>query len=706
MDQIYKLGAVLTLNDYVSSQFDKITGTAEKLKSKFKELDGGIATFESRMKQLKIGTGMLTAATGMAFFSKSLIDATKETSQFQSYLKSLNISDENIDRVTQKAMQMSSTFNITRNEFIDAAYDIKSGIATINDSQLGAFTVMVAKAAAATKGNTKELASVFGTIYNQNKKFYKNLSDEKFGEVIANSLAFAVQQYKTEGSKMQQAIESVSGAAAAAGYEIEEQFNVLGMLQNVMQPGEAGTGFRAFVSKAYEAGQKLGLSFVDAEGKLLPVVDIIEKLKTKYGETVDEAEKLELSKAFGSEEAQKLFVNLWDKTDLLRENILKLKNMKGTELVDAMAKANIDSINTSLITLSNTWDNFKSTLGSGMGWAIKPFVDALKSGLAYLEEIGNKYPILSKIMGVFLSLATTLTLVVGAFTTLKAITGLYALTQIAAGNATHVSTTKLLWQKTAALTLAVAKKVATAAVWLFRSALNVGHLTAYTGALIFKKGVILATALATKIAAAAQWLFNASLYSCPIVWIVAGIALIGAGAYLLIKHWNKVAAFFGELWNGLKSLFGNAVSFIFDAGKKLIDAFWNGIKSSWNKLKEGVSNVFGSIANLFPHSDAKEGPFSKLTYSGQSLIKTFNAGIEIEAKKKVAVLPYMQRTAETLQPKQNTPTYHNAPNLIINVAHLIGNLTIQNESKNGTLQILANAMAQAIMNEILRYSNA
>ncbi|MDH7554083.1 MAG: phage tail tape measure protein [Spirochaetota bacterium] len=706
MDQVYKLGAVLTLKDYVSSQFDKITSSAEKLKSKFKELDGGIATFESRMKQLKIGTGMLAAGTGMAFFSKSLIDANKETSQFQSYLKSLNVSDENIDRVTQKAMQMSSTFNITRNEFIDAAYDIKSGIATINDSQLGAFTVMVAKAAAATKGNTKELASVFGTIYNQNKKFYKNLSDEKFGEVIANSLAFAVQQYKTEGSKMQQAIESVSGAAAAAGYDIAEQFNVLGMLQNVMQPGEAGTGFRAFVSKAYEAGQKLGLSFVDAEGKLLPVVDIIEKLKTKYGETVDEAEKLELSKAFGSEEAQKLFVNLWDKTDLLRENIEKLRTMKGAELVDAMAKANIDNINTSLITLSNTWDNFKSTLGSGIGWALKPFIDALKGGLEYLVEIGNKYPTLSKIIGIFLSLGSALTIVIGAYTTLKAITGLYALSQIAAGNTTQISTLKLLWHKTATLSLAVAKKIATGAVWLYLGALKVGNISSFIGALVLQKGIVLATAAATKIASVAQWLFNAALWGCPVMWIVGGIALIGAGAYLLIKHWNKVAAFFGELWNSLKSMVGKAISFVLDAGKKLIDALWNGIKSSWNKLKNGIRDVFGSIANLFPHSDAKEGPFSKLTLSGQALIKTFNTGIEIEAKKKVAVIPYMQKTVETMQAKPSAQINRNASSFVINVAHLIGNLTIQNESKNGTLQSLANAMAQAIMQEIMRYSHA
>jgi len=705
MENVYKLGAVLTLKDYLSSQFDKICSSADKLKGKFKEIDGGVATFESRMKQLKIGGGLLAAGTGMAIFNKNMIDANRQTSQMQSNLASLGVSSENVAMVTQAAMKASSTMNVTRDEFIDAAYDVKSAVATINESQLGAFTEMVARTATATKGNTKELASIFGTIYNQNKKMYDNLSDEDFSKIIGNSLAFATQQYKTEGTKMQQAIESVSGVAASAGYDIAEQFNVLGMLQNVMQPGEAGTGFRAFVNKAYEASEKLGMSFVDAQGKLLPIADIIDKLRVKYGDTVSSAEKLELSKAFGSEEAAKLFDNLWDKTGLLRENIEKLRGMKGKELVDAMAKTNIDNINVSLATLSNTWDNLKSTLGGGIGGAMKPFIDLLKDGLQYLVAIMNQYPALAKGIGIFMSLASTITMVVGGFMTLRAVSGLYALSQMAAANATHVSTVKLLWHKTTMLASAVATKVAAAAQWLFHAALSTGNIIKFVAVITIQKGVMLASAVATKVAAAAQWLFNASLYGCPIVWIIGGIALLGAGAYMLIKHWDKVKVFFSGLWDGLKSLAGKAIGFVSGIGKKLIDALWGGIQSAWKKLKEGIASVFGSIARLFPHSDAKEGPFANLTYSGQSLIKTFNTGIEVEAKKSIAVMPYMQQSAETLQKPVSMPTQSKS-NCIINVANLIGQLSINNETKNGSLQSLANAMAQAILQEIVRYSNA
>ncbi len=59
-----------------------------------------------------------------------------------------------------------------------------------------------------------------------------------------------------------------------------------------------------------------------------------------------------------------------------------------------------------------------------------------------------------------------------------------------------------------------------------------------------------------------------------------------------------------------------------------------------------------------------------------------------------------------MQAKPSAQINRNASSFVINVAHLIGNLTIQNESKNGTLQSLANAMAQAIMQEIMRYSHA
>lgn len=70
--------------------------------------------------------------------------------------------------------------------------------------------------------------------------------------------------------------------------------------------------------------------------------------------------------------------------------------------------------------------------------------------------------------------------------------------------------------------------------------------------------------ITTKAVAAATWLWNSALFACPIVWIIAGILALGAGIYLLVKHWDKVKVamgnFFSAIWSGLRK----TAKFIFD----------------------------------------------------------------------------------------------------------------------------------------------
>jgi len=728
----YKLGSRLSLTDLISGPFKKITGNADELKSKLEEIDGGVKKFENSSKSLKIGGGMLAAGTGMAMFTMNMIDANRETSVLKSGLKSLNLGDDAISKISESAANASSSMSVIRNEFLDAAYDIKSGIETIDNSSIGTFTEIVAKAATATKGNTKQFAGLFGTIYNQNKKLYSNLSDEDFGKKIGNSLSFAVQMYKTDGGKMQQAIESVSGAASVAGYDMAEQFNVLGILQNVMQSGEAGTGFKAFVSKAAEAGKKLGMSFVDAKGKLLPTVGILDKLKLKYGDTIEASEAADMKKAFGSDEAMKLINNLWDKTGKLKTNIDALRNAKGTKLMDSMAAANIDNIDTQLKTLGNTWNNLKSTLGGGMGAAVGPFIDLLKGGIKWLNEIAMKHPTLTKWVGGTIALGSVALIAGGGIMMLKGAAGLYALSQMVAGGATKQSTLALIKNKVATLASAGASRIAAGAQWIWSTAIKAGGLAKATAVLSAHKVATLASAGVSKIAAAAQWVLNTSLWGCPLVWIIAGIVALGVAIYGIVKYWDLIAEKAGAAWDWIKGcwsgtgewlsglwgsvissmdgFFSNIWSYVKNAGSRILSTLWEGIASKASWLKNNVKNVFGFIGNLFPQSDAKEGPFSKLTYSGKSLIRTFNTGIQQESKKTPAVAPYMKKTMDAMTgdeiPGTTGAGHKSSAGVILNIKNLIGELNLSGGSTTDNLDNLSSKIAEAIMNEVLRYENA
>lgn len=147
-----------------------------------------------------------------------------------------------------------------------------------------------------------------------------------------------------------------------------------------------------------------------------------------------------------------------------------------------------------------------------------------------------------------------------------------------------------------------------------------------SGALKAKVAMI-ANTIATKASAAAQWLLNTSMYGCPIVWIIAGLAALVAAGILLWKNWDVVKAkciqlwaMFSEkfpnlaaiakgafnlvvagakwLWAGLKMYFSAVMTYL-----KVLWEFWKGaFQGIWNALKvwfNGVKTIFMNVLTIF-----------------------------------------------------------------------------------------------------------
>ena len=92
-------------------------------------------------------------------------------------------------------------------------------------------------------------------------------------------------------------------------------------------------------------------------------------------------------------------------------------------------------------------------------------------------------------------------------------------------------------------------------------------------------------------------------------------------------------------WDGIKAVVAGVGKWIVDYfstgmrakflgyGKALIAALASGIKGSLKVLYEAVKFVLGPVAALLPSSDAKEGPLSRLTAAGESILGTMGAGV-------------------------------------------------------------------------------
>ncbi len=87
----------------------------------------------------------------------------------------------------------------------------------------------------------------------------------------------------------------------------------------------------------------------------------------------------------------------------------------------------------------------------------------------------------------------------------------------------------------------------------------------------------------------------------------------------------QVPTVLNNFWENLKQLFSSFS--LTESGMKLLDTFISGIKAKAGELIESVAGILGTVREYLPFSDAKRGPLSALTYSGQALIGTLGAGV-------------------------------------------------------------------------------
>ena len=317
MEAVFKLSVVLSLMDKMTSPLLSATGGFQK----------------AGKVMAAAGVGIVSACTG-------IVTSTFETQNALGELSSLGVKD--LKAVESAAKSFSDTWaGTTKSDFITAAYDIKSGIASLSDEGVAKFTELAAITGKATKSTTQEMGSLFATGYGIYKGAYKNMSDLQFGEMFSAGISTAVKNYKTAGSQMASAISVLGATATNNRVSMEEQLAILGQLQTTMSGSEAATKYKAFLNGAANAGTKLRRSFVDGNGDLLSTTRILEKLHKKYGRTIDAMEKQELKEAFGTDEAVAMIDLLYNNVDVLKGGIddLSVSMKKGVSVTKEMASA-------------------------------------------------------------------------------------------------------------------------------------------------------------------------------------------------------------------------------------------------------------------------------------------------------------------------------------------------------------------------------
>ncbi|EMZ6011010.1 phage tail tape measure protein [Salmonella enterica subsp. enterica serovar Agona] len=564
-----------------------VTGFAEKSKAAFMQIGGGVLALA--------GTGM--AIRGALSPAIEMYDALNDAA-------SKGIDDQALKAVQRDALRFSTTYGASAVEFVQSTESINSAIAGLTGNELPKVTKVANTLAFALKSTAAETAEFMGQMFGNFSADAERLGKVQFAEQLAGKMVYMRKVFGTEMGTIKDLMEGARGVGTNYGVGLDEQLAVLGQLNRTLGT-EASSAYEGFMTGAIEGGKKLGLSFTDATGKMLSMPEMLIKLQGKYGKSLEGNLKAqeELDAAFGDSSA--VVKHLYGNVALLQRNITELGGSDGLKRTQEMASK-----------LVKPWDRFVQILKAIQTVIGLTLIPVLYPVLNRLADMGQTF---ARWMQLFPNIAR----VIGyAAMALLGFAAVGAVANIVMGASKFIMAgLRGIWVAMTAVT-----KAYTAMVWLAQIA-----VIAWNATLKFLRGALLAVRMAAIMAG-----IGINLMSWPVLLVIGAIALLAAGCWLLIKHWDTVKAavmetsafqacargvawlagvfstawqFISEGWNSFIALLtefspSQTLSGLASGIVSMFDNVWQSVKGgflkSWNWIVEKLNKIPGvdiSMAN-------------------------------------------------------------------------------------------------------------
>lgn len=391
-----------------SKSLDFVIGLVDKFTSPLQSVLKGVEKLEKvtdkTTKSLqKIGTGALAIwGVGKAF--SALVDPAQEMQ------KALDLAEiggvKELDKMRKQAKLFAGEYAINAVDFVNSSVLIKNSIAGITDRALPKMTEKVNLLAKATGTSAEESTKYMAKMFEEYKQTAIQIGGINFADHIAGMAAYAKQNFNMSPAQMQAMMEGSKNVGASYGVDMTEQFAVLGMLNKSMGSGGAGA-YEQMLKNTQKAAGQLGLSFTDANGKLLTMPEILDKIQGKFGKNIDGNIKAQqaLEQAFGS--GAEAIKTLLKDSDTFDQHLTALGKNNGLSIVQKMAEANVkpwDKIAAKI-------DNMKESIGRTLLPIFSPLFNMLDKTVGRIALWFEMFPNLAKWIGI----------VVGAFMALAAV---------------------------------------------------------------------------------------------------------------------------------------------------------------------------------------------------------------------------------------------------------------------------------------------
>lgn len=630
--------------DFILALTDKVTGPLGNVKAGFDDL---AKQTEANTKQMGLG---LAAVTGAFVGINASLEPALEMNRALGDVRSLGVAEDALTSLNSKALAFSVAYGENAQEFVASAYQIEGAVKGLAGTQLATFTNTSSVLAKATKADKAVMGEYVGTMYNLQKQQADAMGKSQWVERLGGQTALATQLFRTSGEAMKDAFKEAGAIATASGVDLAEQMAVIGTLSSTMEGGDAGGRYKAFFENIGNASEKLGIKFTDANGKAMPMLDILGKLEGKYGDLKNAAANAKLVEAFGGEGAMVIGALAKD-TGRLRNGIDQLGKVHGLEQAERMAKAMVDP-----------WQQFGAA------------VQALR--IAFGQSL---IPILTPLMDRLTAIAGTLTRWTQLFPNITRVIGITALTVLAMTAAMGLLTFGVGLAKSTWLALVTIWKVLTWTGWK-SIAMFLYHTVMFTlfvagmVAMYTWMGLVRVGMLAWQ---GVIWLVNAALSANPIGLIVIGIAALIALVTLAVVYWDEwtaalmdTAAFkwVSEQLLALSEWF-NSMS----GWSAMAKAAWSSIVSVFQEAINGLIELINKIPGV--NIEARLGDMPTIPGAEQAAMASETANVSQSAQQALsASVPSLAPARANAVPKggllssiQNTNTQNNTGNKVENV---------------------------------------
>ncbi|ENT4820566.1 phage tail tape measure protein [Citrobacter farmeri] len=543
-------------------QLDFTLSLIDKLSRPLKQVQGNVTGFAEKSKAafMQIGGGAVALA-GIGMAIKGALSPAIEMYDALNDAAAKGIDDSALKTVQRDALRFSTTYGASAVEFVKSTENINASIAGLTGNELPKVTKIANTLAFALKSTAADTAEFMGQMFGNFSADAARLGKVEFAEQLAGKMVYMRKTFGTEMATIKDLMEGARGVGTNYGVGLDEQLAVLGQLQRTLGT-EASSAYEGFMTGAIDGAKKLGLSFTDSTGKMLSMPEMLIKLQGKYGKSLEGNLKAqaELDAAFGDSSA--VVKQLYGNVALLQRNITELGGADGLKRTQEMAQKMV-----------KPWDRFVQILKAIQTVIGLTLIPVLYPVLNRLADMGQTF---ARWMQLFPNIAR----VIGyASMALLSFAAVGAVANIVMG----VSRFIMMGLRGIWVALTAVTKIYTATVWLAQMA-----VIAWNTTLKFLRGALLAVRMAAIMAG-----IGINLMSWPILLVIGAIALLVAGCYLLVKHWDTI-----------KTAVVNTEAFQTCAAvvKWLAGIF----ASAWQYISEGW-NSFISLLTGFSPSEALKG---------------------------------------------------------------------------------------------------